>query len=172
MSGRPPSWAQRGQQTSSESHAASEPSPGRSMEGGALPRSRGTHVSSKENRQRWALAAVTQLTDEAPSRTGPQPGALQEPPHPLPPHPGSQAWSSRGRRWAGRPLRASRTSPGCSEPAAQGGAPARGARGSGASAPLLLLPVVGQGLSLCLPSADGPGTPALLGTGLRGAGQL
>ena len=37
MSGRPPSWAQRGQQTSSESHTASEPSPGRSMEGGPFP---------------------------------------------------------------------------------------------------------------------------------------
>lgn len=121
---------------------------------GALPGSRGTHVSSKENRQRRALAAVTQLTDETPARTGPRPGALREPPHPLPPHPRKSDLELPGMGGQADPCGQAGPLRGAAGPLPRAG-PQHAGRGVQASAPLLLLLVLGRGLSLCLPSGQG-----------------
>ena len=71
-----------------------------------------------------------------------------------PPHPCKSGLELPG---AGRPLRASQTSPGLQQPSTQGGVQAHGVRCCGASAPLLLLLVMGWGFpSAFHPPGQGP----------------
>ena len=169
VSGRPPSRARRGQQTTSESHAASEPSPGRSTRrpfpGG------GGHTRLPRRTVREVEALLRSHGSWTRHQPGPGLGwALREPPH-FPPTASPELRPGAPRTQAD-PCGKAGPLPGCRGPP-RAGLPAHGKRWSEASTPLFRLPVVGWGLSLCDPlSSDGLRTPALLGAGLRGAGQL